>query len=265
MIIDKKVMKKIIYILCLPIFHIAYGQVAIGNSPSFVTANGVLDLSTETNPIILPNISSRPANAVEGTLIFDNSTNKIEYKNDSSWVELTLNAGNKNTPTAALLHTTEPEGVIIGSNLSQAPGVLVLEKNNLGLVLPRNPLPTSISKPTSGSLIYDNSKNMLAVYNGTEWSFWEVPLVITQSNLVVTKGTQINQNISIPYTGGKGTSYPSGNVTQNGLTLSYPAGVLAGSGTINVQLSGNPNLPGIIIFKINEGNQPFDMIKITVN
>lgn len=77
-------------LLCI---NLLSGQVAIGNNATFVSAQGVFDLSNQNSPLILPNISSRPGNAVEGTLIFDNSSRKIVYKSDAAWRELTLNAG----------------------------------------------------------------------------------------------------------------------------------------------------------------------------
>ncbi|NIF05423.1 hypothetical protein F3J23_08200 [Chryseobacterium sp. Tr-659] len=259
-------MKK--YFIC-PIFALIfcnsnYAQVVIGNSAQFLTAGGVLDLSNEAAPLVVPNIGSQPADAVEGTVIFDSSVNKVIYKKDTGWEELTKNTGIRNVPTVSFTGI-ESRGVIIGNTSTQAPGVLVLESSNMGLVLPRANTPQNIVEPTSGSVIYDESKKMLAVYNGVEWSFWEVPLIISSPTISSPAGTAINQNVSIAYTGGKGTTYPAGNSTQNGVTIAYPAGILDASGTINAQVSGTPAAAGTIIFKINEGNQSFDLVKIVVN
>lgn len=249
-------------LLCI---NLLSGQVAIGNNATFVSAQGVFDLSNQNSPLILPNISSRPGNAVEGTLIFDNSSRKIVYKSDAAWRELTLNAGIKNTPTATLLSVPEPDGVTIGSTISSVPGVLVLEVTDKALVLPRLSNPQNISLPSSGSIIFDSDRKMIAVYNGIEWSFWEVPLIFTQISETMSAGAPIDKDVTIAYKGGKGIAYPAGNIIKNGITMTYPAGSFAASGSITAHLSGTAILPGTTIFSIMEGSQPFDMVAITVN
>lgn len=164
-------MKKIL--IALFFSHLAAAQVGINTTT--VRADAVLDFptsSTNTRGIILPGVSNvtTMTAVTPGTLVFDRATARIKY-NNGFWRDLTDKTG----VAPAILPGTDQANarVIIGSRTSAAEGVLVLESATKALVLPHvtNPV-TSVKSPVAGMICYDPIKKMMAVYNGTEWFFW---------------------------------------------------------------------------------------------
>jgi len=98
---------------------------------------------------------------------------------DGTWLNLTGAASKTNSlsnaSTTAQDHATAQ--VIIGSaNLPQTmvPGILVLSDENKAMILPRVSSPhVNIKNPAAGMMVYDATEKMLALYNGTQWSFWK--------------------------------------------------------------------------------------------
>ena len=52
-------------------------------------------------------------------------------------------------------------------------GVLVLEDDNKGMILPQVSSYANITSPTAGMMVFDTSKKLLCFFNGTKWSFWK--------------------------------------------------------------------------------------------
>lgn len=66
------------------------------------------------------------------------------------------------------------EGVIIGADQSSKRGVLVLESIDKTLVLPRVYKPhENMKNAIAGTICYDTSVDMLAVYDGQNWHYWK--------------------------------------------------------------------------------------------
>ena len=64
-------------------------------------------------------------------------------------------------------------GVIIGKDSSLTPGVLVLESTTRAL-LPKVSNPqTSLKGSIAGTMVYDTDSGMLALYDGSTWSYWK--------------------------------------------------------------------------------------------
>ena len=63
---------------------------------------------------------------------------------------------------------------VIGATSTVAEGVLVLESNDKALTLPwvENPHLTMVA-PEPGTMCFDTVSKTIAVFNGTEWSFWK--------------------------------------------------------------------------------------------
>lgn len=152
-------------------------QLAIGKST--VTNSSVLmEFGNETKGIILPGVIGTPG-AVGGTFIFDRNDNSVkvwEGKNsglNQNWTNLTQNGISGIAHSFINLGSDSGEGVIIGSASSLKPGVLVFESTTKALVLPnvQNPhltMPGTIA----GTIVYDASADMLAVFDGANWSYW---------------------------------------------------------------------------------------------
>lgn len=159
----------------------AIGQTSIGKK----TVEGtdvLLDFKENDNRgIILPWVTNEQQvhTPVGGTLIFDSNDKKVKYYKggtDAEWVDLSIHSGEvdlsiqQNATEDAMMTPT-----IIGNRTSTATGVLVLESNSKAMVLPKMESPhLNILSPQAGTLAFDTVSKMLCIFNGTEWSFWEV-------------------------------------------------------------------------------------------
>lgn len=176
-------------------------QVAIGKSS--LTANSAVSLEfydgvspANTRGLILPwasTVSGTPnssylgfTSVVDGTLIFDIFDEKIKYRKDGAWYDLTIK--NKTDAIPGITNVTldfthqnsleekQEARVIIGSNAEtdSTPGILVLSDSNKAMILPKVIDPNiSIINPSAGMIVYDPAKRLLAVFNGTVWSYWK--------------------------------------------------------------------------------------------
>lgn len=172
-------MKSFIIIL-LSVFSTGFSaQVLINKgTKSDVSSTSVsLEFGNEIGGIILPYVTESAATGASvGTLIMDPGSKSVKYFNGTVWKDITGQAAKTNT-VANITGGTESAAakVIIGSNQEDpAPGVLVLSDTNKAMVLPHVAKPhLNIINPAAGMIVYDSSNRMLAVFNGTQWSFWK--------------------------------------------------------------------------------------------
>lgn len=174
-------MKKIILTTTLFIVACASAQVAIGkqnvSTPS--VSLEFYDGADNAKGMILPWVTSAASvsNAVNGTLIFDSADKKVKLKQNGSWTDFTkLDNGNINLSLQNNVTEQANAKAQIGGNATTdtTPGILVLADTNKAMVLPKVASPhLNIINPEPGTMVYDTTKKQLAVYNGTNWSFWK--------------------------------------------------------------------------------------------
>ncbi|MBV7440488.1 hypothetical protein KRX57_03575 [Weeksellaceae bacterium TAE3-ERU29] len=168
-------MKKHLFFLLSLSFGFASAQVAIGKENTHSSA--LLEFEQNNGKgIILPTTTGTP---VEVGAITFNSTDGIVYytDKDANPVALSGQSGERGTSrTLDLLvagNPEEPQGVIIGAQTSNAEGILILESNNKALVLPHvNDPVTNMPSPEPGTICYDTASKSIAVFDGTNWYFW---------------------------------------------------------------------------------------------
>lgn len=198
-------MKNTFITICFLFYSMAISQVAIGKSS--ITSNAPVSLEFYDNAdnkkgLLLPWVSTVAgtpnstylglSSAVDGTLIFDITDEKIKYRKGgaaaSSWFDLTVK--NKtdviSSPTiitnATLdfshqnsLQEKQEAKVMIGNSeeSDSTPGILILTDKDKAMILPKVNNPHSnIITPSAGMIAYDPTKNILAVFNGTVWTYW---------------------------------------------------------------------------------------------
>ncbi|MBP8060756.1 MAG: hypothetical protein KAY30_02865, partial [Cloacibacterium sp.] len=78
---------------------------------------------------------------------------------------------------AAFPEKTDAKTMIGGNPTTDStPGILVLADTNKAMIPPLVTDPaTNIKNPAPGMMVYDSAKKLLAVYNGTVWSYWRQP------------------------------------------------------------------------------------------
>jgi hypothetical protein len=239
-----------------------------------------LEFGNANRGIVLPWVTSAAAvtGAVDGTFIYDTSDKKVKYRNNGSWVDLSVDTTGV-ADTTLQDSKTENSGakVAIGSTgaTDTTPGILVLTDINKAMVLPKMVSPhLNIINPSAGMMAYDTNKKHLAVFNGTVWTFWK-PTRISSLNCagaintgILTSGVLASGVSSqIPYTA-NGGSYGGQSVNSTGvtgLTANLSAGTFAnGPGTLNYTITGTPSGSGTASFDINIGGQSCTLIR-TVN
>lgn len=181
--IKMSVKKNITTIFVLLAVFTANAQVSIGGKESVDGTSTILDfndVATNTMGIILPSVdnltnslASTPANN-NGTFLFDKSAGKVKMYENNAWVELS-NAGNSSQIVAnSSNESASNQGAIIGSETSNAKGVLVLESANKAMILPKIANPhINVKSPYPGMMCYDTVSKSLALFDGSVWNYWK--------------------------------------------------------------------------------------------
>ncbi|PIF47561.1 hypothetical protein CLU96_4619 [Chryseobacterium sp. 52] len=176
-------MKKVIFI-CFVLFSLSISaQVAIGKT-SVASLSVSLDFGAGNRGMILPWVTNTAAvtGVVNGTMVYDLSDKKVKIKYAAAWKDLSIDAtGTTVDPLTsvdgAVIQNAAPETssakVTIGTPTA-TPGVLVLEDTNKAMVLPKVASPhLNIINPAPGMMVYDTTTKLLAVFNGSVWTFWK--------------------------------------------------------------------------------------------
>ncbi|MEG0926699.1 hypothetical protein [Chryseobacterium sp.] len=177
-------MKKLSIIMALSLSGISFSQVAIGKT-SVSNASVSLEFGADNKGMIMPWVTNGASvtGAVNGTMIYDISDHKVKYFKSGSWSDLngetelnpeTIGAADTSLQDSKTESSTAK--VIIGANpaTDTTPGILVLTDTNKAMILPKVASPhLNIINPAPGMLAYDTNLHMLAIFNGTVWSFWK--------------------------------------------------------------------------------------------
>jgi hypothetical protein len=155
-------------------------QVMIGNKISFSSPSSIMEFpDNDTRGMVLPilDIANMTPNYVGGTMLLDSNSKKVKYYADNNqWVELSPNDGDLSKVVVSTQPDKEEMRTLIGNNPNVTTiGALVLDSTDKALVLPRVESPhLTMINPPAGTLVFDTKTKMLCVYNGKEWTFWEV-------------------------------------------------------------------------------------------
>lgn len=162
-------MKKIIVIMLVAMGFSATAQTAIGKN-AVTNDSCLLEFGTEARGIRLPLVANAASMApTPGTLVFDTATGSFRYYY-GSWSAATAGGSTGGAPTG----TDSGGPVIIGADTTSATGgALILEAASKALVLPAiNEVAKSMATPVKGLIVWDDSINGIAVYNGTSWRYY---------------------------------------------------------------------------------------------
>jgi len=173
-----RIMKKYIITAIIPAAFLLSmnmkAQIAIGKT-TMTNDSVLLEFGTEAKGIILPAVNTAPG-AVNGTFVLDNTTKSVRVMQNGTWTDLSTAGEATPNPYANAGADTIPgiNGVVMGAATSSKPGVLVLESTTKALVLPNVSEPDlNIPSPVAGTMVYDTTNSMLAVYDGVNWTFWK--------------------------------------------------------------------------------------------
>ncbi|MBB4807526.1 hypothetical protein HNP38_002832 [Chryseobacterium defluvii] len=175
-------MKNIFIIIWALSSGVVFSQVAIGKT-SVSSPSVSLDFGAENRGMILPWVTSTGAvtGVVNGTMVYDLADKKVKVKYASGWKDLSVETTGTTvdpltTVDGVLIQNAATENAMAKTSIgapTSAPGILVLEDTNKAMVLPKVASPhLNIINPSPGMIVYDTFNKQLAVFNGTNWSFW---------------------------------------------------------------------------------------------
>lgn len=166
-------MKKVFTIIITLYAVVVSAQVAIEKSQ--VDGDGLLDFPANTTKgILLPIVETLPSDASSGTLLMDKNDKTLKMNVESAWIPLS----DEGSVTGVVFNSNgEIPGqnrVIMGSDATSAPGVLVLESPDKALILPKIAAPhINVKNPYPGMICYDTVSKSMAVFDGLKWSYWK--------------------------------------------------------------------------------------------
>ncbi|EJL68345.1 hypothetical protein [Chryseobacterium populi] len=175
-------MKNILSLLIISLSYSVQAQVAIGKT-SVTNTSVSMEFETANKGLILPWTTSAAstAGAVDGTMIYDLSDHKVKVKYATGWKDLSVDTtGTTIDPLTnidgSLIQDSANENASAKTSIgtvTSTPGILVLEDNNKAMILPKVASPhLNIINPAPGTMAYDTTAKLLAVFNGKVWSFW---------------------------------------------------------------------------------------------
>ena len=177
-------MKKNIYsILFCSLSLVSMAQVAIDKN-SVNGASTLLDfnnISGNTNGIIVPTVDNKDnalatnTAANNGTFLFDKSDNQFKMYEDGRWRDISGVGDGAVIVTNASTEVAEEQGVIIGSDASEAKGALVLESSDKALQLPIIDRPDlNVKNPYPGMMCFDSYSASVALFDGKYWNYLDI-------------------------------------------------------------------------------------------
>lgn len=290
-------MKTKLVVLWLGIFAMlcymeSVAQVTIGSDkePEEFSVLEVISSDENTGGLRLPQLTSAQRTDLEsqfttepqktnseGLLIYNVSTNQIEYWDGTKWIALKLStepwmvSGKTNTEATSNAENIYQMGqVTIGSNAAvDATAALNVVATNKGVLLPKVTLKAAdddetIPNPTAGLLVYNTGDE--DTFTTTGYMFWDgsqwrlfanasaesARAVLTCAGASMSPGQQIlggtdimpGTILQIPYTGSNGGSFNGVTLSSVGnpnVTATIVGSMLAvGNGILNFSLSGTP-------------------------
>jgi peptidoglycan/xylan/chitin deacetylase (PgdA/CDA1 family) len=150
--------------------NVGWTQVAINSDGSDPDPSAMLDIKSTDRGLLIPRVSTLDRNQIPspatGLLIYNTTTNQINYYNGSFWYQI------ESTFISSTIGTLCVSGGVsindLSTQLPENSAMLDINNPTRGLLIPRT-TPELITSPANGLLIYNTATNFLNYYNGTQW------------------------------------------------------------------------------------------------
>jgi len=204
--------------------------ISINTTGNAAHPSAILDISSTDKGLLIPRTIPASVTAVTGLIIYNTTTNKINYYDGTSWQVLCDQFIDNNKGTGAISH-----GVAI--NATGAPphpsAMLDIASTTQGLLIPRmtSAQRDAIQTPAQGLIIYNTTANRIEHWTGTAWYEWvyyvpATPGPITGSASVCAGASGLTYSIS-----------PVAGATSYTWTVPPGASIIAGQGTTSITVN----------------------------
>lgn len=178
-------MKKLIitFFVLIMGFYTTNAQLVFGKDNASSPSVSLEFADTEAKGLLLPWVDNTLSliEAPNGTLIYDASEKTVKAKHNGGWMDLSVDkTGTTIDPNTGIDGleiqedlTENPSAKVSIGNENGTVGILVLEDTDKAMVLPKVNDTDDIINPSPGMMVFVTSTNMLAVFNGSVWSFWK--------------------------------------------------------------------------------------------
>jgi len=147
-----------------------FSQVAVNTDGSAPDNSAMLDVQAIDRGLLIPRISTFDRDLIPspgtGLIIYNSTTNQINYYNGSSWYYI---------ETLLISSTVGSLSLAGGVSVNVSPGtfpehssILDINNSSRGVLIPGT-TPESITDPATGLIIYNTTTNLLNYYNGVQW------------------------------------------------------------------------------------------------
>jgi len=172
-------MRKLILFLFIIFNTVAYTQIKVGDNPSVINSNSLLELESEDKVLVITKMSSLIMNSItplQGALVYNTDTNCVYTFTGSSWVSLCDTS--TTTGITVTTNSTAPTTNTIGD-------FWINDANNNAVSIwdgaswvpidnnPRKgngvPTATTANNPIAGEIYVDATTGAIYAYDGTTW------------------------------------------------------------------------------------------------
>jgi hypothetical protein len=229
----------------------------VSNNPPDPSA--LLDVSATDKGLLIPRTTQGAVTAVTGLIIYNTTTNSINYYNGTSW----------QVPCTALIDNNKGVGAVVtGAAINtsgaapDASAILDIASASKGILIPRmtSAQRDAIKTPAQGLMVYNNTNNKIENWTGSAWFEWGSTAPAAPGT--ITGSSSVCQNSS-------GNVYSISAVTgATSYTWSVPAGatITAGQGTTSITVTFGTNSGNITVTASNScGTSAATTLAITVN
>ncbi len=218
------------------------GGTGINTTGAMPDPSAILDISDTGRGLLIPRTTQGSVIAVTGLIIYNTTTNKINYYDGSSW----------QVPCSQLIDNIKgtgavAEGVAINATGAAADASAMLDVSSFtkGLLIPRmtSAQRDGIQTPAQGLIIYNNNDNRIENWIGTAWYEWMYsvpaqPGAITGTSSVCQSQNGVAYSVTnvagVTYTwtySGAGFTIATGSGT-NAITANFSAAATSGTLTV---------------------------------
>ncbi|SDX51586.1 hypothetical protein SAMN05444411_106118 [Lutibacter oricola] len=170
-------MKKVL-VLFLLFSTTIFSQVKIGDNPSIIDLNSILELESTNKAFVLTRLTTNQMNAItplKGAIIYNVDENCLFLFNDVEWKSMCNSYEGVNVTTSNNAPTNNVTGDFWINNENGIPQVnlwngsewvLVSQNNYSGTGVPNN---ATVLNPNQGNIYFDQTSGDVYLYNGVNW------------------------------------------------------------------------------------------------